>query len=212
VSPRVRLALFVGGLTTAFVLVTVTGVVTEEGLRERLDPLGWGAPFAYVAVAVVLGLLLVPGALLATVSGLLFGAAVGTVVTLSAAVINAVLALLIARRAGRPGVEEIGGERVQRLTALFERHGLVAVIVQRLAPGVPDGPMSYAAGLAGIRTWQIALGTLLGGAPRAFSYTSIGAALDEPGSPLGWAGVAGLVVTALAGAWLARRLLGAVRR
>jgi uncharacterized membrane protein YdjX (TVP38/TMEM64 family) len=81
------------------------------------------------------------------------------------------------------------------------------VVIQRLAPGVPDAPATYVFGALRVSVAAIALGTLVGSAPRAFSYTAIGASLDDPGSPLAWAGIAGLVATALAGAWLVRRRL-----
>ena len=55
-----------------------------------------------------------------------------------------------------------------------------------------------------MRVWQIALGTVIGSAPRAFAYTSIGASLDDPGSPLALAGWAAVGVTGIAGAILAR--------
>jgi uncharacterized membrane protein YdjX (TVP38/TMEM64 family) len=151
--------------------------------------------------------MLVPGAVLATVGGVLFGPVTGTLVSLTAATVNAVLALLIARRAGREGVEDLSGPRAAALTAAVRRHGTVAVVAQRLAPGVPDGPMSYLAGALGLTAAQIALGTVIGSAPRALSYTVLGASLDDPTSPGAYAGVAGLVLTGLLGVVVARRVL-----
>ncbi len=142
-----------------------------------------------------------PGPLLAGVSGVLFGPVVGTVVTIAASTISAVLSLSIGRGAARDTFHE------RRLAQLAERHALVAVIVARLAPGLPDAPASYVFGATKVRRWQIALGTLIGASPRAFSYTSIGASLDDPGSPLALAGFAGVVITGVAGAIVARRVL-----
>ncbi len=206
-SPRARLALLVGTLIAAFALVSLSGIADEDAIRARVDAIGPLAPVAYVPVAVVLGLLLVPGAVLATVGGVLFGPVTGTLVSLTAATVNAILALLIARRTGRAGVEDLSGPRLRALTAAVRRHGTGAVIAQRLAPGVPDGPMSYLAGALGLTAAQIALGTLNGSAPRAFSYTVLGASLDDPTSPGAYAGVAGLVLTALLGIVVGRRLL-----
>ena len=199
---RARLAVVVAVLGAAFLAFWVFDVVDEHDVRSLIEPFGPLAAPAYVVIAALLGLALVPGPLLAATSGLLFGTAVGTVVTLASAVLSAVLGLLIARRAAGPPPE-----RFERLAALARRHGCVAVIVQRLVPGVPDAPANYVFGALGLRVWQIALGTLIGSAPRSFSYTSIGASLDDPGSPTAIAGVAGLVVTAIVGAELARRLL-----
>ena len=199
---RLRIAVVVAALIGGFLAFWVFDVVDEGDVRSLVDPFGPLAAPAYVLVAAVLGLALVPGPLLAGASGALFGAALGTVVTLSAAVLSSVLGLLLARRVAGPPPPRLEG-----LAALAERHGFVAVVVQRLAPGIPDAPATYAFGALRIRVWQIALGTLVGSAPRSFSYTSIGASLDDPGSPLAIAGFAGIVVTGLVGAELARRLI-----
>lgn len=168
-------------------------------VRGWIEPLGAIAAPAYVLLAALLGAALVPGPVLAGVSGLLFGAVLGTLVTISAAVLGAVIALLTARHAAGAQFADVSGRRLQALAALAERHGVLGVIVQRLAPGVPDAPCSYLFGLLGVRVWQIAAGTAIGAAPRAFSYTSIGASLDDPTSPLAYAGAIGVIVTGLVG-------------
>jgi uncharacterized membrane protein YdjX (TVP38/TMEM64 family) len=185
----------------------VLDLVDTATVRGWIEPFGPFAAPAYVVLAGLLGAALVPGPVLAAVSGILFGAAVGTAVTIAASTLSAVLALLVARRGAGPQFAEVSGPRMQALTRLAERHGVVAVIVQRLIPGVPDAPASYLFGLLGVRVWQIAVGTAVGAAPRAFSYTAVGASLDDPGSALGIAGIAGVVVTGLAGALVAGRLL-----
>ena len=150
-----------------------------------------------------------PGPLLAATSGLLFGAVLGTAVTIAASTLSAVVSLLLGRSAAPAEVARRAEdrERVAALVALANRHGTLAVALQRLAPFVPDAPVSYLFGAVGLRVWQIALGTVIGSAPRAFSYTSIGASLDDPGSPLALAGWAGVALTGLAGLLLGRRWL-----
>ena len=163
----------------------------------------------YVVVSALLGAALVPGPLLAAASGLLFGAVAGTFVTIAAATLGAVVSLVVGRGAGRAEVERRteDRERAAALVALARRHGTVAVVLQRLAPFIPDAPVSYAFGAIGLSVWQIALGTVIGSAPRAFSYTAIGASLDDPGSRLALAGWAGVAVTGLVGLLLGRRFL-----
>jgi uncharacterized membrane protein YdjX (TVP38/TMEM64 family) len=171
-------------------------------VRALVDPFGPLAAPAFVVIGAVLGAALIPGPLLAGASGLLFGAATGTVVTIASATLSAVLSVLIARRA-----TVAPPPRLDRLAGFAQRRGFEAVVVQRLAPAVPDAPASYVFGWLRVPLWQVALGTVVGSAPRAFSYTSIGASLDEPDSPLAVVGVASLVLTALLGAALARRAL-----
>jgi len=198
-------------LLAAFLVFGVFEVVSVDNVRTWVDAFGPLAPLAYVPISALLGMALVPGPVLAGASGLLFGAAVGTIVTLASAVLGAVLSLLLARRAGREEIERRGGERVKWAEGLLARHGTTAVVAQRLMPGVPDAPCSYAAGLVGISVAQIAIGTAIGSAPRAFSYTAIGSSLDDPGSATAIAGIVILILTTLAGAEIARRLLVSYR-
>ena len=207
-----RLALLFGVLAAAFAAFWIFDLVDREDVASLIDGFGWWAPVAYVPVSALLGAALVPGPILAGASGVLFGAAVGTLVTIAAATLGAVIALHLARHAAGSAFETIAGPRLQGLAEFAERHGLAAVIVARLAPVVPDAPVSYLFGVIGLRTWKVALGTAIGAAPRAFSYTSIGASLDDPSSPLALAGVAGVVLTGLIGLVLSRRLLRRDRR
>lgn len=211
-GPRARLALLAASLGAAFLAFSVLHLVSRDQVRSVVDPFGAAAPLAYVVIAAVLGAALVPGPILSGVSGVLFGTAVGTVVSLLSAVGSALLAFTLARGAGSPAVAELSGRRVRRISQLLERHGLTAVVVQRLMPAVPDAPCSYAAALLGVRWWQLALGTFIGAAPRAFSYTSLGASLDDPSSAGAIAAIVVLVVTAVVGAELARRVFVGVRR
>ncbi len=211
-GPRARLGVLVAFLVVGLSAFWVFDVVQQQDVRDWVDAFGPAAPVAYVPISAVLGMLLVPGPVLAGVSGLLFGAAVGTVVTLSASVLSAVGALVVARGVGREGAREVGGPRLVRVEALLERHGIGAIVLQRLVPGVPDAPMNYAFGVAGITVLQIAVGTAIGAAPRAFSYTAIGASLDDPTSPLAVVGVVVLVVVSFVGAELGRRVFVARRR
>ena len=198
-------------LLAAFLVFGVFEVVDVDDVRSWVDAFGPLAPLAYVPISALLGMALVPGPVLAGASGLLFGAAVGTIVTLASAVLGSVLALLLARRAGREEIERRGGERVRWAEAMLARHGTGAVVAQRLMPGIPDAPCSYAAGLVGISVAQIAIGTAIGSAPRAFSYTAIGSSLDDPTSPAAIAGIVLLVVTTLVGAEIARRAVVSYR-
>ena len=206
-----RLAALVLALAAAFAAFWLFDVVDRGDVASFVDGFGLWAPVVYVPVSAMLGAALVPGPILAGASGVLFGAAVGTLVTITAATLSAVIAVTIARRSTGDAYQTLSGPRMQGLADFAERHGLAAVIVARLAPVVPDAPVSYLFGVIGLRTWKVALGTAIGAAPRAFSYTSIGASLDDPSSPLALAGIAGVVLTGLIGLVLSRRLLRSPR-
>lgn len=209
---RIRLGLLLAALTAGYAVLWLVRPFSPDGVREWLEPLGAVAPLVFVGVSVLLGLALVPGPVLAGAAGLLFGAGVGTVLSVGAAVVTGVLAMLIARRVGRAGLDSFELRWVAVMSAALQRHGLWAVVAQRLMPGVPDAPCSYAAGLLRVRVLHLALGTAIGAVPRAFGYSAIGDSLDEPGSPQSLIGLAVVVTTALVGAYVARRVFVSVQR
>ncbi len=206
-GPRARLALLGASIAGALFAFYALDLLSTAEVRAWIAPLGGFAAPAYAAIATGLGLLLVPGPLLAGVSGLLFGPVLGTAVTMTAAITSAVISLLIGRAVGRPGMAELSGRRMDALATQLQRHGTLAVIGQRLAPGIPDAPCSYLAGLLCIRPRQIALGTLIGSAPRAFSYTALGGSLDDLTSPIALFAFATICLSGLGGAELGRRAL-----
>ncbi|OBH84189.1 TVP38/TMEM64 family protein [Mycobacterium sp. E2989] len=202
----VRLGVFVVFLLVLFYLVAVARVINVDEVRHVVSATGPAAPVTYVVVSAVLGALFVPGAVLAAASGLLFGPLLGVFVTLGATVGTAVVASLIGRRAGRDSARALlGPNRGDRIDALIERRGLWAVVGQRFVPGISDALASYAFGAFGVPLWQMAVGAFVGSVPRAFVYTALGASIGNRSSALAYAAIAVWCVTAIVGAFAARR-------
>jgi uncharacterized membrane protein YdjX (TVP38/TMEM64 family) len=201
-----RLALLTLVLVALLIVAWVVRPVSEDDVRDLVAPAGAWAPLVYVAVSGVLGALLIPGPLLAGASGLLFGTLAGFFATMAASVVSALLARAAGKRAGREAFLAGAGERSLALAEVVRRHGTAAVVVQRLAPVVPDGPFNYAFGVAGVAAWPLVAGTLIGSAPRAFAYTALGDSLDDPASPLALAAITVVVVTGTVGTFVALRL------
>ncbi|OBF04800.1 hypothetical protein A5730_17350 [Mycobacterium sp. ACS4054] len=202
----VRLGVFVVFLLVLFYLVAVARVINVDEVRRVVSATGPAAPVTYVLVSAVLGALFVPGAVLAAASGLLFGPLLGVFVTLGATVGTAVVASLIGRRAGRDSARALlGPNRTDRIDALIERRGLWAVVGQRFVPGISDALASYAFGAFGVPLWQMAVGAFVGSVPRAFVYTALGASIGNRSSALAYAAIAVWCITAIVGAFAARR-------
>jgi uncharacterized membrane protein YdjX (TVP38/TMEM64 family) len=202
----VQLSLFAGFLLGMFYLVAVARVIDIEAVRRAVLATGPVAPLTYVVASAVLGAVFVPGSILAAGSGLLFGPVVGILVTLSAAVGTAIVASCIGRRAGRDSARALlGTKRADRINALVERRGLWAVVGQRFIPGISDALASYTFGAFGVPLWQMAVGSFIGSAPRAFVYTALGASIRDRSAPLAYAAIAVWCVTAIVGAFAARR-------
>ena len=199
----------VGSLATAvvvvFAFVASSGSLSSDRVRDAIDPLGIAAVPAFIVVSALLTCALFPGPLLAGASGLLFGTALGTPVSITAATLGAVLAFSIARFAAHDAVETLAGTRLAPLQEWIERRGFWAVLYARIAPGVPYSLVNYAAGLTRVSLPAFAAATALGVAPRAFAYTALGGSLDDLTSPEAIIAVVALVVMALTGLVLLAR-------
>jgi uncharacterized membrane protein YdjX (TVP38/TMEM64 family) len=200
-----RLAVFVAFLLALFYLFAVARIVSVDDVRRTVAATGPFAPLTYVAVSATLGAILVPGPILAAGSGVLFGPLLGTFVTLGSAVGTAMITCLIGRRAGRESARGLlGAKRADRLDAQIERGGLWAVVGQRFVPGISDALASYTFGAFGVPLWQMAVGALIGAAPRAFVYTALGASIGKLSAPLAFSAIAVWCVTAIIGVVAAR--------
>jgi uncharacterized membrane protein YdjX (TVP38/TMEM64 family) len=202
----VRLAVFGGFLAVVFYLVAVARVINIDEIRRVVSATGPAAPLTYVVLSALVGALFVPGSILAAGSGLLFGPLEGVFVTLGATVGTAIFASFVGRRAGRDSARALlGDKRADRFDGLIERHGLWAVVGQRFVPGISDALASYTFGAFGVPVWQMAVGSFIGSAPRAFVYTALGASIGNRSSPLAYAAIAVWCATAIIGAFAAHR-------
>lgn len=201
-----RLRLMAFGLTLAVVFAAVALAVphSADEIRAPVDELGAAGPLAFVVVATALTLALFPFPLIAAASGLLFGTAWGTLVSVIAGAAGGAAAFAVARRFGAGSVEIVAAGRVRRLLDAIGRRGFLAVLYLRIAPGIPRDIVNYAAGLAPIGFVAFMLATLLGTAPRAFAYTALGSsfAVGRLDSPEAIVAVSLLAAMALAGALL----------
>lgn len=207
-----RLAGLTAVLAALLALFNLGGVLDAERIRTWIDGVGVAAPVLYVGLAGLLGAALVPGAVLAATAGLLFGAATGALLSLASAVVTAVVARGASARIGGDALDELSGERLTAMTSFARRHGFSAVVVQRLLPAVPDGPFSHAFGLAGVRTRDIALATLVASGPRAFSYALLGANADDLTGPHALFAIGLNIATGLLGLTLAWFVVRSERR
>jgi uncharacterized membrane protein YdjX (TVP38/TMEM64 family) len=188
-------------LIALFAVFWILRPISKGDVRDVVEPFGWAAAPVFIVLAGLLGAALVPGPLLAGASGLLFGTLSGFVVTLSAAVVSALIGAAIGARAARQSPV-----RDTSVAVSVRRHPTGAVVLQRLLPVVPDGPFNYAFGVAGIPALPLVVGTLIGSSPRAFAYTALGDSLDDPWSPLVLVAAGVVIVTSTVGAFLAVRL------
>jgi uncharacterized membrane protein YdjX (TVP38/TMEM64 family) len=200
-----RLGALAVALAACIAILLLSGSLSAGAVRDRVDGVGAAGPLVFVAVSAALTVVLFPGPVLAAASGLLFGTALGTPVSIAAATLGATVAFSIARWWGHDAVVALAGPRLAALRAWLGRRGFLTVLYARIAPGVPYTLVNYAAGLTPIALRSFVPATALGVAPRAFAYTALGGSLGDLGSPQALAAVAVLVAMAVTGLLLAAR-------
>jgi uncharacterized membrane protein YdjX (TVP38/TMEM64 family) len=212
VTPRIarlRLLALAATLATLIAALALSGSLKPERVRDWVEGFGVLGPVAFVAISSLLTVALFPGPLLSAASGLLFGTALGTPVSIVAATVGASLAFSLSRWWAHDAVVALAGPRIGALRDWVGRRGFLSVLYARLTPGVPYHLVNYAAGLTPIPLRTFAAATAIGASPRAFAYTALGGNLDNLRSPEAVAAVCLLVVIAVGGLLLARRDLRA---
>ena len=204
-AAALRLAALAAALAAFVAVLGLSGAVSATRVRGWVDGYGAAGPLVFVAVSALLTVVLFPGPVLAAASGLLFGTALGTPVSIIAATLGATLAFSLSRWWAHDAVVALAGPRLRALRAWVGARGFLTVLYARIAPGVPYTLVNYAAGLTPIALRAFVAATALGVAPRAFAYTALGGSLGDLRSPEALVAVGVLVAMALAGLALARR-------
>jgi uncharacterized membrane protein YdjX (TVP38/TMEM64 family) len=161
-------------LTSGFVHVLVSGASGEahwlERLREAVAAWGPLAPVVYTLIVIVEVVVApIPGALLYAPGGAIFGGFVGGTLSLIGNVIGAALCCVLGSMIG----ERIVGRQSQspqfaRYQERLAARGLWVVLLLRANPLTSSDLVSYAAGIASVPPWKVAVGTLFGLAPLCY--------------------------------------------
>ncbi len=193
-SPRRNAAWRLAALLMSFAMLGgvffIGGVLGPERIRGWIDPMGPFAPLAFVPIAAVLGTFFVPGAALAAAAGLMFGSWQGALCSMLAGTAGALLSRALSKRAGHEAFGEVATARVAALADVARRNGLLAVILARLSPALPDAIANHAFGIAGLTAASVAAGHLIAAGPRALAYATVGANSDDlvgRDALMGWA-------------------------
>ena len=191
-------------IVAAVALALVFGTPDVGALRSRVGAAGAWGPALFFALYVGLSLIPCPKGLLTAAGGALFGLAAGAGLSLSAALIGAVISFGFGRLLGRETVNRFIRGRLARVDELLSDRGLSAVLLVRLVPLVPYIAINYASGLSGVKFRHYALGSALGMVPGSLAYAALGAYGTNPWG-LAAAGSA-LIFLAVGGSGFARRL------
>ena len=127
-AAALRLLALAGALAAFVGVLALSGSISAGRVRGWVDGYGVAGPLVFVAVSACLTVVLFPGPVLAAASGLLFGTALGTPVSIAAATLGATLAFSISRRWAHDAVVALAGPRVHALRAWVGRRGFLTVL------------------------------------------------------------------------------------
>ena len=170
------------GLVGAY--LTPLGSMLDDWMHSSSGPASWGAwgPLAFVPISGLAVALGIPRLLLATVAGALFGFALGCVSAQAGALLGCTLTFAAGRWLGREWVESrMAGrsQRIQRLFALAESHGIACNLLIRSAPVGNFFVTNLLLSVSRMKTWKMLVGTLLGTLPGTVVFAMVGSGLSQ---------------------------------
>lgn len=203
------------------VVLIVCGVVAAvwswlPNAEWDLDAISaWMAPHRHVwyglpvAMLAFIGLAPVPVVLLIAASGIAFGPVLGPIYAMAGCLASGSMGFAIGRWLGQRRVEQLGGERVVRVTRTLKRNGTLAVFFLRKIP-FPFTLANIIVGASTVRYRDFVVGTLLGMAGLVIGLAGFGYQLTmvlRSPSPATIAGAILIVSIPLTLAWLINRSL-----
>ncbi|WP_245185561.1 TVP38/TMEM64 family protein [Falsiroseomonas frigidaquae] len=174
----VILALRLTGLTEHLSLETLAR--HRVSLTALVEANALLAGLAFVAAYAAAVALSVPGAVFLTLAGgFLFGAVLGTALTVLGATIGATLVFLLARRIFGPDALDRLGPTAQKLAEGIRRNAASYLLVLRLVPLFPFFLVNLVPAFAGVRLPVYVLTTFFGILPATAVFSLAGAGLGE---------------------------------
>jgi len=195
-----RIAVYAAVTVVVVGTLALTGnIPSSSKARDFVDDLGALGPVLYVPLFVVVNFV-IAWPILAGAAGLLFGTAAGTPLALLGVTAAALAQMAVARRLAGDHRGRLLPRRTRRVENFLTENGAVAVMESRIVPVLPYGLVNYSAGLTHLPYSAMAVGTLIGAAPKVFVYTALGGSLDDLTSPEALVALVLWVLLGLAGA------------
>lgn len=204
-----RLGLYGLVLGAIFAVALILGAIpSAEEARRVGDDLGPFAAVAYVPLFALANFVIAWG-ILAGAGGLLFGTAVAWPLALAGVTLAALAQMFVARRLAKEHAGKLLPERTRGLEDFLQQNGTVAVMESRIVPFLPYGVINYAVGLTRLGYREMALGTVVGAAPKVFAYVALGGSINNLKSVEVKVAVAVLVVLGIFGLVVVKRRMTA---
>lgn len=194
----IALAAFIAAAVAAVRFTPIVSYLTPDGLGRLLAMAGVWGPVLFIIVYAAGVCLFIPGTLLTTLGGAIFGAFQGFIYVWVGAMLGASAAFWIGRTLGRELAASLIGGRLRKYDEAIERNGFATVLYLRLVY-FPFTPMNFGMGLTRVRFWDYFFGTALGIIVGVFIFTFFVGTVRDVWISGDWAGLlSGKVVFSVA--------------
>ncbi|MFQ5912055.1 MAG: TVP38/TMEM64 family protein [Nitrospinota bacterium] len=169
------------GLLMAVVIAIFTFLPVREylgGFLEWVDGIGIWGPILLAVAYTPASVFYVPGWILTTGSGFVFGVLLGTVTVSVGSVIGASAAFLLGRTLARDWIEArvISNSRFRAIDRAVGKNGFKIVLLTRLSPVFPFNLLNYAFGITKVSFRDYVLASWIGMLPGTVMYVYLGSA------------------------------------
>jgi phosphatidylserine/phosphatidylglycerophosphate/cardiolipin synthase-like enzyme/uncharacterized membrane protein YdjX (TVP38/TMEM64 family) len=203
-------AMAIGGLVALWHYTPLAAVASPDRIIEWAEDFGgrpW-APPAIIAAYTPASFVMFPRPLITLAAVVAFGPWLGVAYASAGILLAATANYWVGRRMKRATVRRIAGDKLNRVSDVLRRRGLVAMTVVRLVPIAPFPVVGLVAGAVRVRFRDYLLGTFFGMLPGALATTVFGdqltEALHDPERINYWL-IAGVVAVFAGGIFAVRR-------
>ena len=208
---------FVGALAILWRYTPLASIVTADNVIAVAQGFAdhWWAPLLVVLAYTPASMVMFPRPLLTMAAVVVFGPYEGFVYAMTGVLLAGIVGYAVGRLVHRDTVRRVAGPRLNRLTGVLQRRGLIAVTLVRLVPIAPYLVVNIVMGAMRIRLHHFIIGTFFGMLPGGLAATvlsdQVAVALMNPSRVNPW--LIGAAVCVFAGlAFSGTRLLAYLDR
>ena len=148
-------------------------------IQHILESSGAYTPLYYILIFIVASLFFLPViGFLSICSGALWGITQGTIYTVLAYNVAAIITFLVSRFISREKAKRttyrFDGDEMTKINLGIEQHGYIYVVSARVMPVIPVQLLNYFFGISTIKFKDYLLGTLVGSIPLCLIYNCLG--------------------------------------
>lgn len=156
---------------------------SQAELEATIEGYGWAGWLVFILIYAIVAMTPIPVTIMAVTAGVLFGATLGSVFSVVAALIGGWGGYWLARGLGKHTTRKIMGKHADTVENYLTGAGFEAVATLRLAPGIPYWPVNYGCGALGIPQSVFLSASALTVIPGQVALVGLGALVTDPTWP-----------------------------